>query len=404
MFISVNKTRLQDFSTTSNQIKGNVERIRSEFYNVGSSLDWDVKAELNIDRIISQINNEVSKYVTTLNKYQTFFSDAFTKYTQLDKAEIAESALGQNVISFIAGKINPIIFTLLKWFNVKSDTNAVNTPTYNAKVDLMTKEASLKGSSKYGVYNKTKTIQEQTDIPYKQYAYDQITGQTMIYKMAPKSAKKEATILEGKVEGKIEGSLINANVSGKNSWGEGSINAKVGTAEAHASLTGGLYVFDKNGKKTLAPSVNAEIGGSISLLTLAASGKVGNEMLGGYGSLDVDVGKLEAKGVANASFFNEKGELEIQANAKASAEAIAFRAKGRAGVTVLGADIGVSGSVTVGVGAHAEIGIVDGVVKVDIGASLGLGVSVGFDVDVGGTVDAVCSGAKAAWTAFTSWF
>lgn len=37
---------------------------------------------------------------------------------------------------------------------------------------------------------------------------------------------------------------------------------------------------------------------------------------------------------------------------------------------MLGTDIGVSGAVKVGIGAHAEVGYTDGKFKVDVGAAL----------------------------------
>ena len=52
--------------------------------------------------------------------------------------------------------------------------------------------------------------------------------------------------------------------------------------------------------------------------------------------------------------------------------------------------LGVSGSVSVGIGAHADVGYKDGMFKFDIGASVGLGVYVGAEVDIGGMVDTVC--------------
>lgn len=270
----------------------------------------------------------------------------------------------------------------------------------------------LKGSwdgsieNKYGKYKDPKAIKEikKLNNPSKQYAYDKETGQMIFYNMAPDYAKKTGTILEEKYESRIVGSLFDLGLSGKNNWGEGSINAKVGTAEMHAELTGGFYVFNKNGEKVLAPSIDAEIGASVCALSLAAAGKVGSDVLSGYAGAEIAALKAEAKGTASVSVVNEKGEIDIQAKAKVSAEAIAFEAKGRAGATVLGTDVGVTGSFEVGVGAHAEVGIVDGIVKVDIGASLGIGVSVGFEVDVGGAVDAVCSEAKTAWKAITKWF
>ena len=85
--------------------------------------------------------------------------------------------------------------------------------------------------------------------------------------------------------------------------------------------------------------------------------------------------------------------------------------EGSVGVNVLGGEVGVSGSVSVGVGAHADVGYKDGVFKFDIGASTGLGVSVGSEVDIGGMVDSVCDAAESAWNGLekgwktaTSWF
>lgn len=54
------------------------------------------------------------------------------------------------------------------------------------------------------------------------------------------------------------------------------------------------------------------------------------------------------------------------------AEATAAELEGSLGVNVLGGEVGVSGSVSVGVGAHADVGYKDGVFKFDIGASIGL--------------------------------
>jgi hypothetical protein len=81
----------------------------------------------------------------------------------------------------------------------------------------------------------------------------------------------------------------------------------------------------------------------------------------------------------------------------ASAEAIAGEISGKVGAKVLGTDVGVSGSLNYGVGAHANIGFSDGKLSLDVGATLGVGASVKLDIDVSGTVNAVCDGAKAAW-------
>ncbi len=64
--------------------------------------------------------------------------------------------------------------------------------------------------------------------------------------------------------------------------------------------------------------------------------------------------------------------------------------------------MGVSGSVKVGIGAHADVGFVDGHLKVDIGAAVGLGVSVEFDVDVGGLIDGVGTKVAESWSGISA--
>lgn len=215
---------------------------------------------------------------------------------------------------------------------------------------------------------------------------------------------KKGTILEAKAEGKIEGSVLEGRIGTSGKYGNGSVEGKLLTGEAHANASAGLYVYDRdeNGNVTriFSPGVDAEIGASIAVAAVAANGRIGfgenNNMLGAYGDVEASALSAEAKAQFTA---NSK-----QIYGKASAEANLVEAKGSAGVSVLGTDIGVSGSVKVGIGAHAEAGFVDGKLKVDVGAAIGVGFSVGFEIDVSGTVDAVCSAAKSAWDFITGWW
>lgn len=49
----------------------------------------------------------------------------------------------------------------------------------------------------------------------------------------------------------------------------------------------------------------------------------------------------------------------------------------------------VFGGVNFGIGAHADVGYKDGVLKCDIGASLGVGVSLDVEIDISGMVETV---------------
>lgn len=68
-------------------------------------------------------------------------------------------------------------------------------------------------------------------------------------------------------------------------------------------------------------------------------------------------------------------------------------------MSVLGTDVGVTGSLKIGVGAHAKAGYTDGKLKVDVGLAAGIGIDVGIEVDVSGTINAVTGAAESAWNA-----
>lgn len=238
---------------------------------------------------------------------------------------------------------------------------------------------------------------------------------------------KKATIFEAKSEAKASVNLY----SNETSWGKegGLANAKggitLGEAEAHASIAAGLYVVGTDGKQIFSPGVNAECGASVTVFAAEIEGQFGNDMLGINGDAGITVGKAEAKADIGVQLIGEDGKLDVQFGASASAEAIAAEAEASVGINVLGGEIGVTGGVNFGIGAHADVGYRDGVFKLDVGASLGVGVSLDVEVDVGGmvdtavdfvtdaadtigdaaeaAVDAVCDGAKAVWDFVSFW-
>lgn len=209
------------------------------------------------------------------------------------------------------------------------------------------------------------------------------------------------TILEGKIEEKLEGNVIKGHLEGETAISSGSVTARGITGEMHAEAAAGLYVFVKDSdgktKKVFAPSVSAEVGASAAVVQVEAEGRIGlgedKNMLGLYGNVD-----------AEALSVGAKGEVRLNADEQymgVSAEANLVKVSAAGGVSVLGADIGVTGSFKIGVGVHAEAGYTDGKFKVDVGAAFGVGFDVGFEIDVEGTVDAVCDLATSAWDGAT---
>lgn len=266
---------------------------------------------------------------------------------------------------------------------------------------VLTGGYSAAGEIKYGEYKDDKKLGDEDHLDWN---VKQTESKDPKKQVNPdeKFYDTKGTIVEGKAEAKIEGSVLHAHAQGRNDWAQGSVDANVLTGEAHANAAIGMYVYekDKDGNVTriFSPGVSAEVGASVAAVQVEAEGRIGlgedNNMLGVYGNVDAKALTAEAK----AKIAANRNEVY----AGASAEADLVKVSGTAGVSVLGTDVGVSGSLKIGVGAHAEVGYTDGKVKVDIGAAVGVGFDLGFEVDVSGTVDAVCDAASNAWESVTN--
>ncbi len=223
---------------------------------------------------------------------------------------------------------------------------------------------------------------------------------------APDFYERKATVAEISKEAKASVSAYNDTYK---NWLGGELEVTVAEAEAHAMIAGGLYVMGADGEKFFSPGVSAEIGASVTVLNAEYEAQiVGNEYLGVNADAELTVLQAEAKAETQINFFgtDEKGNVVFDPNASVgfSADAVLAEAEGSVGVNVLGGEVELKGSVKVGVGVNADIGYQDGVIKCEIGASLGLGFDVGFEVDVGGMVNTVADAASSAWEAVGDWF
>lgn len=286
-----------------------------------------------------------------------------------------------------------------------------HTEQYFLKLEASEKD-SFKASGKFSKFNdwledklqKNGLASEDKDTTY----YDK-DGNIIDKKDAPTFYKRQITLAEIKKQVQVSASLYKGNYD-LGDWGE--IAVTVGEAEAHASVSAGLYVIGADGEKKFSPGVNAEVGASATALEVGWENQLlGDENLGLNADAKVTVGQASVKADATAQIFGDDGKLNMQLGASAKAEAIAAEVEGSVGVNVLGGEVGVKGSVNVGIGAHADVGYRNGIAKVDIGASLGIGASVSIEVDIGGMVDTITDTAEAAWDGikngwktFKSWF
>lgn len=326
--------------------------------------------------------------------------------TSANTYENVDSLLQKNITGTIdlKGSVSKLT-SLFSWMMPDKKEKEVSGYVGDASADT---EWSLKSSGK-------KTVIKRERIDDNDPFYYEVNYQDEVDENYTKFYDPKATILEGKAEAKAEASILGGTYAKDGT----TLSGTVGYAEAHAEAAAGLYVIGADGTKIFSPGVKAEVGASVSALHGSWDQQwLGNENLGVNTHAEATVGKVEAKAGVNAQLFDENGYPKVQVSGELKAEAIAAEAKGSVGVNILGGEAKVTGGVNFGIGAHAEVGYKDGVIKCDIGASLGLGVDVGFEVDVGGmvenvakkgkeiakfaedSVDAIADGAKALWNKF----
>ncbi len=286
--------------------------------------------------------------------------------------------------------------------------STANTDHYFRKIegkveDEMTSSLNFEDIGPIGdaIDNKLEDIQDRFGIPHDKdeeevYIKD---GKEISKEEAGNFYEREAALAEINSTASVSASLYDGEFR---LGDEGKITATVCEAEAHASVSAGMYVIAADGTRRFSPGVKAEIGASVTAFEAEWEQQwLGDEMLGLNTDVTATVGRAEAQMEAVAQIWGENGDLDVQVNAGVSAELIGGEIEGSAAVNVLGGEIGIKGSVNYGIGVHADIGYKDGVIKCDIGASLGLGVSVGLELDVGGMVDTVADMASSAWDEIT---
>ena len=200
-----------------------------------------------------------------------------------------------------------------------------------------------------------------------------------------KDEEPDKTVKLYSTEAKKEGKLWNVEGEMKNGSTSASGSVTVGEAEAHAGAYAGPRGF------------GAEVGTSITAFSAEGNAMLGDDNLGAYVSGDVTAGKAEAKAGADFGWKDNK----LAAYLGGSLEAIAAEASAAIGAKVLGTDVKGTVGVNVGAGAHAKVGIKDGVINLDVGASVGVGVSANLSIDVSGTIEkagAYVSKAKSAFS------
>lgn len=440
--------KVRNVVSDQNGIAAELAGIQDELYRVRNSLRFKIAQRERIDRRLTQQGEALGQEKRKMGSLAFALSDIADLYERteselcgMDAERNKTDNPAQNpLLWFIEGVVNPHIFDILgpggqciwdatKFFsdslnfgkNDSADSSDGGLVTDNAQslVDRLLD----KGKEKYDKIKEFEDkVSDWSDSKKKNWdkvkgEYDFQTGTFTKVDMNDESAVKkfdenlEKTKMDTDVTlASIGGAVSNAvwtkeGIAGDSEGTHASFKVSALEAEAHAEAYMGLCQTDpETGEKSFKPGFGASAGASFCAFTAEEEAQLGSDMLGAYVKSTQTVGKVGAEAEATLGLYDSEGKLNPSAYAGVSAEAIAGEITGTVGGKVLGTDVGVSGSLNYGIGAHATAGYKDGKLSLDVGATLGVGASVKLEIDVSGTVDAVCDGAKAAWDGVKGWF
>lgn len=376
---SVKKNNIDSVISTEGKLANELNTLSSEIRSIGNSLSFKLATSSNIRNRLNSASSNVSAHRTAMKNMRSALQEVVNTYDRTENTILgrvsnkpaSDKVTTTGKVSWFTGEINAI--KELHDSDLSDDNPLKKLADKLNDFNEKRKRTYKKGYyDKDGNYHDVKDADKNSD-EYKEY--DEIS-----------SFEKVATIVSA--EAGISGSVWKKGGSGSYGIASGSYNVSALNAEAKAEAYAGLYSFDENGNKKFTPGIGASVGVGVSAFKAGVEGAIGNEYYNVHGSTSVEVLAANAGAELNVGLYKD-GKLNPQLSASASAEAILAEASATVGGTIAGAAVNATGSVNFGVGAHADVGLRDGKLSVDIGASLGVGVSVKFDVDFSGTAKAI---------------
>lgn len=367
-----------------------LSNIESELRRISNSLSFKLAAKANIRSRLGNAANRVSAHRTSMSSMHSALQNVVGSYDCTENTIIGNINLENEKIQNIS--------------EVGYENSGYGESAYDKFKNYLNEILKMTDSGEYRDYilRRIESVKDfiaeiyESNIDFSTIGLifglpDAIQGDTSAFDYFIDSIKDTIVDKTGfKEEVKTSGSLYESQISCAN----GSLGVSLGTYEAYASAQGGLITKDKEGNLVFNPNIDAKMGVSFTALEAAGAYSVGDDWFGAGMSGDITVGKVSGETSVSASLLDEDGFFNPHAKLDANAEAILIDAKAQAGVTVLGTTAEVEAGVNVGIGAHANVEMGDGIIACDFGASFGIGASISFTIDYGGTVDAVKEATK----------
>lgn len=390
----INIASVVDLTPKIRSAKIHINDAGDEISSIRYQLNGKIRSRRNIDSRICSVINEIVQINVDVENIKNVVYNGAVDYELTERwlRQYAQTlGRSQSFVTYFTWRYNRLKAIRNKISkNLKKVLKKISKYHYEYKkkgktkkyVKLCNYDESFKLSGTFGKFKKDAKTNRTHYMKYKG-TKDLKTGDSTdpadVY-------KKKATVGEFNAKFSASESLLKAGASYKGKHGSARVDAVVGNAEAHGSVSGGFYVYGKDGKRKFAPGVEAEFGTSITALSVTGEAKYGTK----YNNINVagkvEEGRAEAVVDSELTFLGKKG---FQAHVGAKAEAIAAGAEATGGITVLGTGIKATGGVNLGAGAHFDAGIKDGKINLDMGLSVGVGLKGSVTIDMTGTVDAI---------------
>lgn len=375
-------------------LESTLKRLSQDVDSVRSGLRFKIAGQQNISQRLREAAEQITRESQSTFAMRSGLEEVIVLYEQTESGNRDQVALEQQSGVGSAAKSGPAAGQPSGGGDLEGEGSAEEQPSDGRSVEKKgpTAEADMRSILKdKGAFKKLSSFEDahSKDLKNKKFYWDPTTGKVAVD--SDDAAALEEFKKHNSKQLPVDVRLASIGTSGAvNFWekqGEhygkyagGDYRAAVGELRHEAGAYAGLL------------GIGATLGASYSVFTSEAKGYLGGDDLQLHGKVGVDVGKLEAKASASAGLVDQDGNFNPNLYGGVSAEAIAGEITGSVGVKALGTDVSLEGGLNYGIGAHANVGLHDGKLSVDIGATLGVGASVKLDVDVSGTVNAIGEG------------
>lgn len=407
--IKVNTSRLSNYESDIQGVLSRVNSITNQFNNVSRNLDWDIKAESNINSRLTGISRELSAESNGINGMKNYLGTARAKYVAVEnknsgkklKNEVSGSGAnvransknkkikGTNAYSYHSNnKLDHFISPNEVILGTGAITIGPAGPSFSAIDPNRTYDTEEKNKGIFGTVAKGSVLSGATNATKWFFGYKGQVG-------------AEGNVLGGEVKTSSSGSWdptkgeigAEAKVSADGYLAKGKVSAGLGIASIAATGTVGAVgasgkigaTLFKDGK--FAPTIGAEAKASASAAKGDIKANIGSEDNNVHAKASGQVLSAEASAKVNAGkiqYEDSSGNTKTGYGVEAEVGAEAYVAKGSisGGFTILGIDVDVSVEGKAGGGgAKAGGNVTSSSASGEIGLGLLVGLGAKVDVD-----------------------